>query len=294
MIIVKLIGGLGNQMFQYATGRYLAHLHNTGLKLDTSFLNTDTKGAHTKREFELDVFNLKPVFATEQEITPFIKKSANKVLRTIGRKLPFVFDRVYIAESGNAYHKEFMSYPKETYLDGFWQSEKYFLPIRDMLLTDLAFKNQPEGLNKELLDKMASVNSVSIHVRRTDYVNNPTVNNFHGTCSLEYYQKAVEMISEKQGPVELFIFSDDINWCKENLKFAHPLTYISHNTGKKSYEDMRLMSHCKHNIIANSSFSWWGAWLNTHTGKTIIAPVRWYNSEDVFWADIYPADCVVI
>lgn len=292
MIIVKLIGGLGNQMFQYATGRYLAHLHQTELKLDTSFLNSDSKGAHTKREFELDIFCLNPVFASEAEISPFLKKSKSKVLRTIGRKLPFVFDRVYIAESGNAYHKEFMSYPKETYLDGFWQSEKYFVAIRDILLNEFSFRSEAEGLNKELIEKIDSVNSVSLHVRRTDYVNNASVNSFHGTCSIEYYQKAIEIIAERNPSIELFVFSDDIDWCKENMKFDHLVHFVSHNTGKNSFEDMRLMSRCKHNIMANSSFSWWGSWLNRNSSKVVIAPSRWYNSEEVFWEDVYPEGCL--
>ncbi len=286
MVIVKLIGGLGNQLFQYAAGYCLAERHKTLLKLDASHLNTDPQGAFTKREFELNIFKLEPVFATGAETSPFLKKSSSRISRTVARKLPGLFTKLYIAESGNAYHKKFSTYPADTYLDGFWQSEHYFKPVEDSIRKEFIFRNPATGANEELIRKITQVNAVSLHVRRADYVNNKQVNNYLGTCSVDYYQKAVNLLQEKCGPVELFIFSDDIPWCRENLQWELPHTYIEHNSGKNSWEDMRLMSHCKHNIIANSSFSWWGAWLNNNKAKLVVAPQKWFRSVEN--PDIYP------
>lgn len=292
MIIVKLIGGLGNQLFQYAAGRCLAHLHGTELKLDRSYLDADPKGAYIKRDYELGVFQVHASFATPEDVRPFLKKSGNKIVRTLSRKLPILFDKLYVAESGHAYHKEFMSYPADTYLDGFWQSELYFKQAEKVIRKELTFKDPASGLNAELLEKIKRVNAVSLHVRRADYVADKNTSNYHGTCSPDYYKKAIEAIAEKHGEIELYIFSDDIEWCRENMKPAFPHHYVGHNSGKNSYEDMRLMSSCRHNIIANSSFSWWGAWLNANENKTVVAPEKWFTN--AVNPDIYPDNWIRI
>lgn len=288
MIVVKLMGGLGNQMFQYAAGRRLSNLRNTGLKLDLSFLNADTKGAYTKRDYALDVFSIKENFATEEEVISYRRLFQSRYRRFIYRKMPFLFSKAYITESGNKYHKNFINYPANTYLEGFWQSDKYFSGIENTIRNDFSFKDPPKGLNKELADKISNGRSVSLHVRRGDYIINESVKSYHGVCPPSYYMAGLERIKQKEKDPELFIFSDDAEWCRQNLVFDHPTTYIDHNKGEKSFEDMRLMSLCKHNIIANSSFSWWGAWLNKNPDKIVIAPKEWFADPANRSEDIYP------
>jgi hypothetical protein len=277
MIITRLKGGLGNQMFQYAAARTLAHLHKTELKIDLSYLNAT--GNYTPRKFELNVFDFSFEFATEMDLKPFQNKMNSKILRTLCRKLPILFDNCYVAESGHAYHKEFMSYPKSTFLDGFWQTELYFKPAEDLIREDFAFKSLPEGLNKNIADKIQSLNSVSVHIRRGDYLEGDN-KELYGYCDMNYYSKALDLIGNEVKSPELFIFSDDIAWAKTNLKTDLPLYFIDHNSGNDSYKDMQLMSLCKHHIVANSSFSWWGAWLNKNTDKKVIAPKIWYTFND--------------
>ena len=142
-------------------------------------------------------------------------------------------------------------------------------------------------MNKTLAEKIKSCDSVSIHVRRGDYTN-PAVLAFHGSCTPEYYYQAIETLLKRTAIQELFLFSDDTAWVKQNMQFSLPVTYINHNTGKNSFEDMRLMSLCKHNIIANSSFSWWAAWLNAYKNKTVIAPKTWILDKQVDTTDVIP------
>lgn len=279
MIIVKLIGGLGNQMFQYAAGRRLAALHNTSLKIDLSQLKADPNGAYTKRHFELDIFSFVPEFATETDVAPFLKFTRSRVRRVLFRELPFLFSTAYIAESGKDYSPSFEKYPVNTYLDGFWQNEKYFMPVESLIRSEFSFRAPLSGANNDVAQKIQSSNAISLHIRRGDYITNKNANSFHGVCSPEYYQKAVDLLAKKEGDLQLFIFSDDSAWCKDNLHFNYPTTYIDHNTGSNSYLDMQLMGLCKHNVIANSSFSWWGAWLNANKNKTIIAPKNWFAGQ---------------
>lgn len=293
MIIVKLMGGLGNQMFQYAAGRHLAYTHNTVLKLDPSFFNAP--GNHTPRQYALDIFELKGVFASEDEINSFKNAPTGRYSRFLQRKFPSFFRHAYISESGHAYHNKFVHYPADSYLEGFWQSEKYFLPIADTIRSDFRFRIPLTGLNKTLSDKIQQQQSVSLHIRRGDYVTNNEAAQYHGICSIDYYHNSVEYLHSKYSSLHLFIFSDDIDWVKANLHFDLPVDYINWNTGNNSYIDMQLMSLCKHNIIANSSFSWWAAWLNTNAGKVVIAPDNWFTDKAVTgWKDIYAQNWIII
>lgn len=286
MIIVKIKGGLGNQLFQYAAGRHLAEMRGVELKLDLSYINADPNGAYTKRELELDVFNVKCSIAEKNQTAAFLKNSGNRYVRTICRNYPGLFKHAYIAESGNLFHDKFYSYPKNTYLDGFWQSEKYFKPIRSVLLEELSLKN---GLTEEaqaLADKIISSNAVSVHIRRGDYVSDKNVNSHHGALQLDFYQNAMEALKQQTNVDHAYVFSDDIKWCKENIKFDLTTSFVEFTTKVSGSEEMMLMSKCKHNIIANSSFSWWAAWLNRNESKRVVAPKNWFTSVEN--PDIYP------
>lgn len=285
MIIVKLIGGLGNQMFQYAAGKALALRHHTDVKVDTIELESDPEGKYTKRHFELGIFEAKIKIATKEEINAFSNLGGSKIKRELQRRFPFLFSRLMAVESGTTYHPEFTRYPKHTYLSGFWQSELYFKDAAQEIKKDFTFGTPIIDKNKELAAKILGVNGVSVHVRRGDYVSNVNAHQFHGLCSLDYYNHAVSMIAEKQDGIELFIFSDDIAWCKENLNYDFQIHFIETND---AHSDMYLMSLCRHHIIANSSFSWWGAWLNTNPSKIVIAPKQWVADTSVNTKDIIP------
>jgi hypothetical protein len=283
------MGGLGNQMFQYAAGRCLSYLHRTELKLDRSFLKIDPKDQYTRRDFALDVYNINATIASDSDIEPFLPLDKGKIRNTLQRKLPIMFFRAVINESGHAFHKEFYSYPKNLYLNGFWQSEKYFEPVKELLVKEFSLKEKLHDANAELGNKINTCNSASLHVRRGDYVTNKETQAYHGVCSIEYYQKAIAYLKIKGEIDHLFVFSDDVDWAKGNLKSDIAITVIDLNN--PGYLDMYLMSLCKHNIIANSSFSWWGAWLNQNSDKIVIAPNKWFANGQLT-PDIYPSGWV--
>ncbi len=272
MIRVVLQGGLGNQMFQYAAARALAERNNTNVVLDLSWFDQDFDLGSTSREYELSCFVL-------DAITP---KSKN----TIRQKLQGRFAKIYTEPHFHC-DPAFTDLPKNTVMSGYFQSEKYFHDIRGILLQDFLWAKEPNGKNKDLLGQIEGDRlSVSVHVRRGDYVSNKSAAKFHGLAGIDYYKAAVKMVAEQLESLNLYVFSDDPDWCKKNLKFTQPTTYISHNNDGS--EDMRLMKACKHNIIANSSFSWWGAWLNENPNKIVIAPKKWFSHPESNTKDVIP------
>jgi hypothetical protein len=293
MIIVKLIGGLGNQMFQYAAGKALACAHNTELLFDVSYLLKDPKGAYTKRELELDVFHIDLKIATEADIKLFNIDRSNKVTRTLQRNFPFLFSYLYAAESGSSYQQAFSSFPKNTYLEGFWQSEKYFKSIASVIRSDFQLKEPLDLKNTKWMNEIVNSESVSIHVRRGDYVSGLGQQS-HVSCDLMYYQKALDLIKQKKSNIKAYVFSDDLDWCKANLKFNEPTFYVESNQKQNFEVDMILMSHCKHNIIANSSFSWWAAWLNLNDEKLVVAPKNWFADVTLNNKDLLPKEWITL
>jgi len=288
MIIVQLYGGLGNQMFQYATGRALSLKNDTDLKLDLHAFESYSKGI-TKRKYKLDIFNIKTKFASIKEVEEYTIPSKIMYLLNRNLKLPTnPYSSTYIKEKTLNFDESVMKLSKKIYLDGYWQTEKYFKNFDKQIKIDFIFKSEPSSKNKVLLEQIKSTNSVSIHVRRTDYVSDKETNEFHGVIGTEYYRAAIVLLSQKVKNPRYFIFSDDISWCKINLKFIKDAVFVDYNKDDKSFEDMRLMSKCMHNIIANSSFSWWGAWLNNNPNKIVIAPKKWFNDPTVGVKDRVP------
>lgn len=291
MIVVRLNGGLGNQMFQYALGRRLAVCNNTELALDvTSMMNSNKIEGHTSRYYELGIFNIIEKFASSKDIKKFLfidnrGRFISKIKNIINKSsYPYkIFE-----QRGRNFNEEALRLNKHAYLIGYWQSEKYFKKIDSILRKDFTFKYILEGLNNKISQVIRQVNSVSLHVRRGDYIANSHINTFHGLCSIEYYKKSIDYISKIINRPHFFIFSDDIAWIKQNLNIPFDKTYVANNQGTKDYVDMQLMSLCKHNIIANSSFSWWGAWLNNNPDKIVIAPKKWFNDESIDTKDRIP------
>lgn len=281
------MGGLGNQLFQYATGRALALKYQTELKLDLSFLNSDPKNVYTKRELELHVFNVSANIATDKEVDAFSKRTLiQKIVRKVFPNSP---SKYFVAnQKGFEYNDAFEGYPNNSYLNGYWQSERYFATVRDVLLKDLIIKKEMSEQCKLTKGLILNSNSVSLHIRRGDYVSNKNAIASHGILSLEYYNKAMTHLNGLHQDLKVFIFSDDMNWVKGNLKLTNECVYVDFNTGENSVFDMYLMSQCKHNIIANSSFSWWGAWLNQNPHKTVIAPEKWFADKKLNTKDLIP------
>jgi hypothetical protein len=290
MVISQIIGGLGNQMFQYAAGRALSLKIDTPLVLDISGF----EDYRLHQGFELQrVFNCPFEIASKADVRMVLGWQSPAIVRKIVSRKPFssIFRRRFVADPFFYYWPGINSLSKNTYLAGYWQSEKYFCNVASQIRADFSFRLPLENNNAELVRQIGQVNAVSLHVRRGDYASDPKTTATHGLCSLDYYRAAIRHVSERVQQPTFFVFSDDIAWIKSNLQIDFPHQYIDHNHGTESYNDMRLMSLCRHHIIANSSFSWWGAWLNPSIDKIVIAPKRWFaNQTDV--RDLLPQDWV--
>ncbi|MBU3612838.1 alpha-1,2-fucosyltransferase [Polynucleobacter sp. MG-27-Goln-C1] len=277
MVISNIIGGLGNQMFQYAAGRALAVNSATDFKLDIS----EFEGYGLHQGFELgNVFSCPISIADQKSIKSILGWQEPKFIRrTLSRKSFSIFrKRSLIFEPNFNYWNGLEQNAGNAYLTGYWQSQRYFETIENLVRQDFTFKLPLSNENKILASRIQEVNSVSIHIRRGDYIHNPSANAVHGICTLDYYSKAISIFLKEVDAPQFFIFSDDIDWVRLNLEVPGSPTFIGHNVGKNSFVDMQLMSLCKHNIIANSSFSWWGAWLNPNPHKVVIAPSQWFKS----------------
>lgn len=295
MIIVKLQGGLGNQLFQYAVGRYLSFKYSTALKFDLyEFLNPSQN--NTPRTFKLKHFNICGEVASLSDldndfISPTLK---NQIMRRIEIFLGFPSNFFLIQEKSLKFDPNILQTPDNCYLDGYWGSEKYFGHIDKVIRNELRIIEPIDPINLKYLEKITNGNSVSIHVRRGDFVNIQTNLQFHGVCSLKYYSEAIDYIANKVEKPIFYIFSDDSEWCMSNINVHYPVTYITHNGEEKDYEDFRLLSQCKHHIIANSTFSWWGAWLGSDPNKIVIAPKKWLMIEEKLYRDVIPENWIQI
>lgn len=279
------MGGLGNQMFQYAIGRNLAERNNTNLKLDISWFS-QAKEKSVLREYKLNFFNIIENIATEKEIRGFKYYKKINDWKYFLYNLFFANNSIYITEELKDVSKKILEKNyKNIYLDGYWQNEKYFKDTENIIRQEFTLKNKLDIKLDKLIEKIKNSSSISIHIRRGDYVHNKKTNSIHGICSLDYYQKTIKYIDEKIKNPVFFIFSDDIEWSKNNLKTKFPTIFVE---GNKDNEDLILMSMCKHNIIANSSFSWWGAWLNNNSNKIVIAPQKWFNDSNKNTENLIP------
>lgn len=275
MIIVTLMGGMGNQMFQYAFAKSLSLKYNTQVKIDLSFLKRKDMGPNfIYRDYDLDIFNvtedfeINPVGETYKANEPHFHYSSD-LLNTLDNPL----------KNG-----------KNIILNGYWQTPLYF---DDSLRKDFEFKDKVEnttGIIKEMYNLIKSTNSVMINVRRTDYLNT----NFHGVMGNDYIMNGVKVIESKINNPHYFIFSDDIEWCKENIKLNN-MTFVDHNyKGNRFAYYLQLMSSCNHFIIPNSTFAWWAAWLNNSDDKIVISPENWFTDKNINTNDLIPKKWIKI
>lgn len=271
MIVLRLRGGLGNQLFQFAAAKSLAEHHQSELKLDLYYYSK-----HPYRKFELDKFNLELQYATRKEVHNFT--GSNPIQRYLNKRENYLQCPAIFAQPHYHFYPDFFSLPHPLYLSGYFQSEKYFKPLRDKLVQWYTPRTPLDTVNVKMAEAMSAAESVGVHVRKGDYVASQYTS-FFGSLSKEYYTSAIQQVQNNISNPVFFILSDDVSWCKSNLNFPDSSVYVDHNMGEDSYKDLILMSHCRHNIIANSSFSWWGAWLNQNTSKVVIAPKQWFRKD---------------
>jgi len=283
MIIIKLNGGLGNQLFQYSLGRKLSIKNNDIFKLDLSDFTKDNP-----RSYSLGYFNVIENFTSDEDVNK-IKKSG--VWKLVDKLKPY-YKRSAIKYKGYDFDPNVLKLSGNFYLDGYWQSEKYFKDIESVIREEITLKELSPYKHSELINNIKNSNSVSIHIRRGDYVTNKKFSSVYNLLDEKYYQEALKFIAEKIKDPLFFIFSDDINWVKQNLNIPYPKIFVSGENEIKNYEELILMSLCKHNITANSSFSWWGAWLNKNADKIVISPDRWFNDKISNAKDLIPENWV--
>lgn len=296
MIITKIQGGLGNQMFQYAISRHLAEINNMELKFDISYYKIIKKN-NSPRKYLLDQFNIKENFINDNDIKKikinnienrfFLSRAKMRLLKYIEEITP-IHKRSYIKEPYFNFCANILNAKnKNIYLCGHWQSEKYFKNIKNIIRKEFTLRNKMSNNGQKITNIIKNTQSISIHIRRGDYAENKETNQYHGLCSLKYYYDSIEKITKHIKNPYFFIFSDDIKWAKNNLKIKFPVLFVSGNF-IKDCEELILMSKCKHNIIANSSFSWWGAWLNNNQKKIVIVPKKWFNNSPNNTKDLCP------
>jgi len=278
VIIVNLKGGLGNQMFQFATGYCLSKRNSVSLVFDNRLMEQykiNPPPRNPPRNFDLDVFGIKEKIASNSDLLKVLQFPKNyRIRKLIASILNFFNILVYVEKTRLLDNRIVKSKKKNLYLDGHWQVEDYFKDYRDELLEIFNFDNLKNIENNiNFIKRISSLNSVCVNVRRTDFINNPE----HNVVDIEYYKNAINKFKELKGEdLEIFIFSDDLNWCKEKFSFFKKTNYIEHsNAGNKFYNYLYLMTNFTNFIIPNSSFAWWGAWLSQKKDKTIIAPRKW-------------------
>jgi len=284
MIFVKIIGGLGNQMFQYAAARALADRLNVDLYLDLRDFDS-----YKLYGFGLDRFVVRAKVASDDELEeyPVWRFRLAKTLK----KLKFS-NRFYI-EPSFCFSESWKKLGDRSYLSGYFQSEKYFMNSRESLCKDFQLKNNIYGKNERILKLMDDCESISVHVRRGDYLTNKKTLKIHGVCSYDYYKKAVEIMRLKYGSVRFFIFSNDAVWAKKNLDFGSNAVFITGNEESPEI-DLHLMARCRHHILANSSFSWWGAWLGKNLNQCVVAPKPWFDNKRMFATDLLPSSWIEV
>jgi Glycosyl transferase family 11 len=262
MIVTRMTGGLGNQLFQYAVGRSLALKHDTQLLLDMSAYDDANARAYT-----LGHFNIKQNFYNAPNK---FHKLSNLLIH--GNK--FYPYQAYI-NNDLIFDEQVLELPDHSLLIGYWQSEKYFKHIRKELLADLVLTTAMSTTALKRLQEIKNAHAVCVHIRRGDYLSNPSAAKIYFRCDEEYYKNAFLKLNAQVQDLKFFVFSDDIDWAKEHLQFIANAVFID-DPDRSNYEDFELMRHCQHFITANSTYSWWAAWSSEYSGKIIITPAQWF------------------
>ncbi len=283
MIIVKINGGLGNQLFQYAVARAISIKLNRKLLLDDSWYrdihsldDQSDPNATTIRDFLLNYFNIQSHVISKihlkwikgleirSKYSNFFKFLLDGPLNNLS------FEKI----DNNNFSLTVIEESPNVYLTGYWQNNDIIEEYKNLISNELLLKYPLSTKNEIYFKSITSTNSVAIHFRRGDYISKPNTRKVHASCSKNYYYNSIEYLQKKNNDLHYFIFSDDITWAKDNLTFNNNTTFIDNE--EPAYEHLYLMSQCKHQITANSTFSWWAAWLNRNKDKIIITPKYWY------------------
>lgn len=287
MVIVSLLGGLGNQLFQHAFGQRLAAQWRVPLVVDGFLLSSRWLAAvrhYTPRPYELGVFGIEPPTT-----------SPANLVRAVA---PLLSDTYLLKEDTDL--KTILASPrppaKRVFCLGYWQSESYLKPVELAVRQQFTFRQAPSAYSRRIADQIAAVSSpVFVHVRRGDYVSNANASQYHGFCGEDYYQRAIAYLRDRVTDAHFFVFSDDLPWVAHQLgDVLGAATYVDGNTGPDSWQDMQLMSRCRHAIVANSSFSWWGAWLNPEPNRIVIAPRNWFAVDKSAHPPIVPPNWITL
>ena len=282
MIIVQLQGGLGNQMFQDALGRSLAQKMDAALKLDlTNFAE------YPGRKYALDKFDIRASIATRADLQLARKYGfpGKVVAPLLGGILPGLRFAV-VRESSTRFNADVLEVRGSIYLAGYWQSEKYFKPIEAAIREEFRLEKACGEAGAGPGSAPGDTVPVSVHVRRGDYVSDPAAARLLGALPMDYYRAAAQSIAERVRNAQFFVFTDDPDWAREHVQIGQPVTLVAHEGPASDLLDMYRMSACRHNIIANSTFSWWAAWLNPDPGKIVVAPKKWYRDPSCDVSDL--------
>lgn len=273
MIIAEIRGGIGNQLFTYAAAKALALRKGVALGMDLH--NHDS---HDKRSLAIFSFHIEDTVVSPEIIKILTElpthRSKQWLINSFDRLFPY-YKRSTFIEQNNLFDPNLFKAKSNAYLRGYWQSERYFSSYEAEIRSVLRFKTPVPIVRKWIVDNINTSNSVSIHIRRTDFLDTEG-QALYSEITLAYYQRAVTFLKNKVTNPHLFVFSDDIEWTKNHIKFDLPTIFIDPLEGQ-DFEDLRLMSLCKFHITANSTFSWWGAWLAVFKNKIVIAPGKWFN-----------------
>lgn len=284
-VIVRLVGGLGNQMFQYAAGRAVAVRHQVPLTLDLSWFGIDLE-----RQYALAPFRINARIPKDQNpgnVNPsWVERFAGRVRRKLN--LPSQGVSVF-SEKSFRYDAEIESVSAPVILNGYFQSERYFSSIKPLISKEFTLQHEPKSRAVELLALIHASDAICVHIRRGDYITNVSANAYHGTCSLNYYDNGLAEVSAGLRNPRCFVFSDDSQWVRENFKTRMPMTIVDIHGTQEAHEDLRLMRECHHFVIANSSLSWWGAWLSAREGKRVVAPKVWFKNSKNDTSDLIPS-----
>jgi hypothetical protein len=283
-VLVHLLGGLGNQMFQYAAARAVAERCKAPLVLDASWLTDPAQRPFALRPFHIKAEVLQPAPFRSPLSLALWRFSRRLNRRFAPRRLGVPIHR----EKSFRYDDSVQSCRAPVYMYGYFQSEKYFADCRDVIFDDFQIPSPPGPAARRLLDRIQASDAVCVHIRRGDYVTDPAVHAFHGLCALDYYRRGLDEVTRHLARPECFVFSDDPVWAREHLKLSAPMTIVDIHGPNEAHEDLRLMAACHSYVIANSSLSWWGAWLGRRSGKRVVAPRQWFRSASRDASDLIP------
>jgi hypothetical protein len=293
MILVRLMGGLGNQMFQYAAARAVSIRNKTSLKIDLTLLDINKKREHsvyTHRDLDLEIFNVHLEKASPKEIEYFNGKFYRSLWGKIYNRIMLTArKKKLVLQRSRNFDPSILKLGNDKCMVGSWQSEKYFKDQESSIRKDFTFRVPLLEVSADLVRDMRTSNAVCVNVRRGDYVTSPIYSKTIGALSAIYHNNGIAFFERTLPGARFFVFSDDIEWCRENLHFTLPVTFVGHeHAGKKFGNYLQLMCECKHFLIANSTFSWWSAYLGEKKGSIILAPVQWTRSSEENPADIIP------